>query len=51
MKIDFTKHIKPLSRKSDKPIWKRKIRNLFDYQEGVVDDIEGKQMEPELLGV
>jgi len=39
--MDFTKHIKPLSGEADWPIWKRKIRDLLDYQEGAIDVIDG----------
>lgn len=48
--MDFAKHIKPLSSESDWPVWKRKIRDLLDYQEGAIDVIEGKLSKPESLG-
>ncbi|KAK7590579.1 hypothetical protein V9T40_002192 [Parthenolecanium corni] len=47
--MDFAKHIKPLSGESDWPIWKRKIRDLLDYQEGAVDIIEGTLTKPDPL--
>ena len=47
--MDLTKHIRPLSGKTDWPIWKRKIRDLIDYHEGALDVLGEKIVKPEPL--
>ena len=38
-----------LTGESDWPIWIRKIRDLLDYHEGVLDTINGRLVKPEHL--
>ncbi|KMQ84360.1 zinc knuckle protein [Lasius niger] len=47
--MDLIKHIKPLTGKSDWPTWKRNIRDLLDYYEGVLDFVDGKLVKLESL--
>lgn len=47
--MELVKHIKPLAGEGDWPVWKRKIRDLLDYQEGALDVIDGKLEKPGTL--
>ncbi|KAF2892605.1 hypothetical protein ILUMI_13569 [Ignelater luminosus] len=47
----MSKHIKPLTNESDRPVWKKKIRDLLDYHEGALDVIDGKLESPDNLAV
>ncbi|KAF2905516.1 hypothetical protein ILUMI_00662 [Ignelater luminosus] len=47
--MDLSKHIKPLSSKTDCPMWEEKIRDLFDYHKGALNVIDGKLKKPDGL--
>ncbi|KAK7580209.1 hypothetical protein V9T40_000838 [Parthenolecanium corni] len=46
--MEFAKHvhIKPLTGETDWPVWKRKMKDVLDYQEGAIDIIEGTLEKP-----
>lgn len=48
--MDLTKHIKLLTGETDWPMWKRKICDMLDYNEGGLDAIDRKLTKPEPLG-
>ncbi|GBM32852.1 hypothetical protein AVEN_216551-1 [Araneus ventricosus] len=47
--MDLSRYVKLLDGETDWPIWKRKIRDLLDYQEGALEVIDGKLVKPEPL--
>ncbi|KAI8116069.1 hypothetical protein CVS40_11792 [Lucilia cuprina] len=47
--MEFCKNIKQLSGESDWPIWKRKVRDLFEFYEGALDVVEHKLVKPQPL--
>ncbi|GFT00514.1 uncharacterized protein TNCV_140751 [Trichonephila clavipes] len=47
--MDFSHHIKPLTGEIDWLMWKRKIRDLLDYQRRSDEVIDGKLKKPESI--
>ncbi|KAF7275136.1 hypothetical protein GWI33_012149 [Rhynchophorus ferrugineus] len=47
--MDVIKNIKAINSETEWPMWKRKIRDLLDYHEGALDEIDGKLMKPSAL--
>ncbi|GBP12333.1 Retrovirus-related Pol polyprotein from transposon TNT 1-94 [Eumeta japonica] len=48
--MEFCKAIKHLAGESDWPIWKRKVRDIFEFYEGALDVVDEKLVKPEPIG-